>query len=285
MSDQLLSLREKSEIKSDSSGTEIIKTVNMISRNLIIVLISSVMLFSCSGKEEKPDKSDLIPEKELIPILTEIHIADGLLPNRSIQSWLLSVDSISTYYYIIEKHGHTKESFDKTMRYYFIMKPKKLIRIYDRILGKLSEMESLLEKEVMLNRERASNVWTGERNYYFPDPSGTESVGFKLSLAGSLFYTLKFTVTIFPDDQSVNPRASAFTYDADSVQTGTRKYFETLDYIKDGQPHTYTIRLSAPLNEAIMVKGTLFDINNHPEEWQKHISFENITLNIPTAEI
>lgn len=257
----------------------------MVSRNLIILLISSVMLFSCSGKEEKPDKSGLIPEKELIPILTEIHIADGILPNRRIQNWVLSVDSISTYHYIIEKYGYTKESFDKTMRYYFIRKPKKLIRIYDRILGKLSEMESLLEKEVLLAREHSSNVWPGERNYYFPDTSGAESVGFQLSLAGSLYYTLKFTITIFPDDHSVNPRASVYIYDADSILTGRGNNFETPDFLKDGRPHTYTIRLPAPSNKAIRVKGTLYDFDNHLEEWQKHTWFENITLTIPTAEI
>lgn len=253
----------------------------MISRNFLLLLLSSLLLFSCSGKEEKPDSSGLIPEKDLIPILTEIHIADGILPNRIVQKWVLSVDSISIYYYIIEKHGYTKESFDKTMQYYFISKPKKLIRIYDGILGKLSEMESLLEKEVMFDKEHASNLWPGEKNYYFPDPAGTESAGFELSLKGSLFYTLKFTMTIFPDDQSINPRASAYTYDADSVQTGTRKYYKTIDFIKDGQPHTYTVRFSVPPNEAIMVKGTLYESDNNPEEWQKHVVFENITLSIP----
>lgn len=281
MSDQLLSLPEKTETKSDPAGTDKIKSGYMISRNLIIILISVVMLLSCSGKEEKPDRSGLIPEKQLIPILTEIHIADGLLLNPRIKNWLITVDSISTYHYIIEKHGYTKELFDETMYYYFVRKPKKLIRIYDMILGKLSEMESLLEKEVKLAREHASNIWPGERNYYFPDPSGTESVGFELSLAGRYIYTLTFTVTIFPDDQSVNPRASAFISDADSILTGRRNYFETPAFIKDGQPHTYTIRLSAPLNKTIKLKGTLYEFDNHMDELQKHVMFENITLNIP----
>jgi hypothetical protein len=166
------------------------------------------------------------------------------------------------------------------MKYYFIRKPKKLISIYDGILGKLSEMESLLEKQVMFDKEHASNLWLGEKNYYFPDPDATESVGFEISLKGSLFYTLKFTMTIFPDDQSINPRAGAYTNDADSVQTGTRKYYKTLDFVKDGQPHTYSIRLSAPPNEVIMVKGTLYESDNNCEEWQKHVTFENISLSI-----
>lgn len=285
MSDQLLSLQEKSEKESYTPGKGKTKPGNMISRNLIILFISSVSLFSCHGKEEIPDSSDLIPRKDLIPILTEIHIADGLLPNRKIQNWILSVDSVSLYSYIIEKHGYKKETFDKTMHYYFVKKPKELIRIYDGILGKLSEMESLLEKEVMISREHASNLWPGEKNYYFPETSVSDSVGFELLLSGSITYTLKFTVTIFPDDQSVNPRATVLAIDADSLENGKRKYFETLRFLKDGQPHTYTMKLSGPINRILNVKGNLYNTDNQPEERQKHISFENISLINPLSEI
>jgi hypothetical protein len=257
----------------------------MISRKLIILFIASVFLFSCTGKEDIPDNTDLIPRKDLIPILTEIQIADGLLPNRKIQNWVLTVDSLSTYYYIIEKHGYKKETFDKTMHYYFVKKPKELISIYDGILGKLTEMESLLEKEVMISRDRAANVWPGERSYFFPEPSGRDSVGFELLLPGSITFTLKFTVTIFPEDQAINPRAIVFTIDADSLENGKRKYFETLSFLKDGQPHTYTMKVSGPVNRIMKVKGNLYDTDNHLEDWQKHIMFENITLINPLAEI
>ena len=171
------------------------------------------------------------------------------------------------------------------MHYYFVRKPKELISIYDGILGKLSEMESLLEKEVMISREHASNVWPGDRTYYFPEPSGNDSVGFEVTLSGSIIYTLKFTVTIFPDDQSVNPRARFYSCDADSVLTGTKKYYESLPFIKDGQPHKYTMRVRGELNKIIKVKGNLYDSDKHTEEWQKHAFFENITLINPSAEI
>ena len=36
------------------------------------------------------------------------------------------------------------------MKYYFIKNPKKLIKIYDQVLGILSEMESLVEKEAVM---------------------------------------------------------------------------------------------------------------------------------------
>ena len=195
----------------------------MTIRNFVIFIISFLLIISCTGKQERPDSSGIIPEKDLIPLLEEIHLADGLLANPRIQNWVLSIDSISTYHYIAEKHGYSKEEFDKTLHYYFIRKPKRLIKIYDKILGDLSEMESRLEKEVMLIREKSSNVWPGERNYYFPDGNEMKGIGFEVNLAGSRLYTLKFTATLFPDDQSVNTRAGLFACDADSCKTGVRK--------------------------------------------------------------
>jgi len=255
----------------------------MTGKRLYILLILSLILFSCNEKSPKP--ADIIPEKDLIPILTEIHIADGLLLNPKVRNWVLSVDTISTYHYIVESHGYTKETLDRTMHFYFSRKPKKLIRIYDNILGTLSKMESLLEKEVLLAREQSSNVWPGERNYYFPDQAGTESVGFEVSLAGGRIYTLRFTATLYPYDHSVNPRTSAFIVNADSVNDGKRTYFETPPYIKDGKSHTYTLRIFEPAGTPFRLKGTLYETDNNPEEWQRHVRFDNITLSIPVSDI
>lgn len=261
------------------------KTIKMTIRNFVILILSSYLIFSCTGKQEKPDRSGIIPEKDLIPLIKEIHIADGLLANPRIQNWVLSIDSISTYHYIAEKHGYTKEEFDKTLHYYFISKPKKLIKIYDKILGELSETESRLEKEVMLQRERASNVWPGEKNYYFPDGNDINAVGFDVSLAGSRIYTLKFTATLFPDDQSVNAKAAVVSIDADSISTGVRTRFETPVYIKDGIPHFYSIRIFVSSNRTFIFKGTLYESDYCIEEWKRHVRFENITLSIPPSDI
>ena len=257
----------------------------MTIRNFVIFVISLLLILSCTGKQGKPDSSGIIPEKDLIPLLEEIQLADGMLANPRIQNWVLSIDSISTYHYIAEKHGYTKEEFDKTLYYYFVSKPKKLIKIYDIILGDLSEKESRLEKEVMLIKERASNVWPGERNYYYPDSADINDIGFEVSLAGSRFYTLKFTATLFPDDLSVNTRAIAFSYDADSLMTGLITRYKTPVYFKDGTPHSYSIYIFVSSNRPFILKGTLYEPGYYIEEWKKHALFENITLSITSIDI
>ena len=236
----------------------------------------SIILFlaSCTGVIDKPDKKGLISEKKLVPLLIEIQLANGLISNPSVQEWVEKIDSTTTYYYIAEKHGYTKEAIDKTLRYYFQEKPKKLIAIYEKSLAKLSEMESLLDKQIKIETERKANIWTGEKNYYYP--VSTKNTDFEVTVFGSPSYLLKFTATLFPDDQSIDAKARLFAVRADSVLTGRRIYFETPKYIKDGRPHEYEINISVEQYRNIILKGSLYDVTNNVNENQRHVSFENI---------
>jgi hypothetical protein len=246
--------------------------------SLLIIILISIFAGSCSGRKNKLDRRNLIPEKELVSILADIYTADGLLTITKVQQWFPSIDTLSSYFYIIEKHGYSKETLDKTMKYYFIKNPKGLIKIYDQVLAVLSEMESLAEKELILTQSHIPNIWTGREYYSFPDPSGSDSAGFDLNLNKPGIYTLTFTVTLFPDDQSVNPRISTYSSHPDSIATGKRRYIETMGYIKDGQPHTYTLLMSVPANSPLHLRGCFYNFDNLFDDWGKHILIENILL-------
>lgn len=257
----------------------------MIRFTLLILILFSLIAGSCSSRKNKLDHRNLIPEKELVSILADVHIADGLLTLPKIHYWFSSPDSLSAYYHIIEKHGYSKETMDKTIKYYFIKKPKELIKIYDQVLGILSEMESLVEKEAVLAEGRRENLWTGKKFYSFPDPSGTDSVRFDITINRTGIYKLAFSATLFPDDQSVNPRITAYSCHPDSIETGKRKYIKTMNYIKDGQPHTYNLILNVPVNTILHLRGWLYDFDNHPDEWEKHVRIENISITYTSAAV
>ena len=71
---------------------------------------------------------------------------------------------------------------DKTMKYYFIKKPKKLIKIYDQVLGILSEMESLAEKEGFIGTGTYQTSGQVKSLYSFPDSSEIDSPLFDITL-------------------------------------------------------------------------------------------------------
>lgn len=250
----------------------------MIRFTFTILLAILLVICSCQSRRSRVDSKHLIPEKELVPILTEIYLADGLVGMPKIIMKYAPLDSVSTYIHIIEKHGYTREEMDKTLKYYFIKDPKELIKIYDRVLGVLSEMESRVQKEIAKSKPAAVGLWPGHDSYSFPDPSGTDSTVFDISLLKPGLYTLNANVTLFPDDQSGNPELTAFTCHPDSILTGKRNYIEPIPYIKDGYEHKYSVTFTVPVKTTLHLRGCLYDYANNPDNWDKHLTIHNIAV-------
>jgi hypothetical protein len=247
------------------------------------VFIAALFLFllavSCHNKvKTEAEHRNIIPEKEFISILTDFYLADGLFSLPEIRLRFSSRDSVLNYIDIIESHGYTYDAMNSTIKYYFIRKPKKLIKIYDNVLGKLSEMDSRYEKE-SVNAELASkNHWKEKPEYAFPDTSLSSGTDFSLSLYTLNTFTLEFTVTVFPDDQTINPCFSAWYCNADSSETGRRSWLPAIKYIKDGQPHTYSITEDTNFKGSLVLKGLLLDSENNPPACSIHATISKITF-------
>ncbi len=251
----------------------------MIRHTFLILTAFSLIFGSCESRRSRIDGTNLIPEKELVPILTDLYLTDGLIGMPRIVLKYAPLDSTSTYNYIIEKHGYTREEVDKTLKYYFIKNPKKLIKIYDKVLGSLSEMESRVQKELGKNKEHPGSVWPGADSYFYPDPSGSDSAHFDINLPRPGVYTLKTIVILFPDDQSVNPGMTVYSCNPDSITTGKRTYIKMpFRYIKDGLPHRYSIPFKVPVNKSLHVRGSLNDYDNNPGSWEKHMIIKDISV-------
>ena len=125
-----------------------------VSKLTLFLLIPITVLYSCNFRNNQ----NRIPEKDVVKILTELYVADGLLTFPSIRNYFSSKDSTSNYIDIIRKNGYTKERMDKTLKYYYDKKPKKLENIYDQVLSKLSEKQILIEKEISAQKVNSGNL-------------------------------------------------------------------------------------------------------------------------------
>jgi hypothetical protein len=258
-----------------------IKTIIRLA--FLIMVIVSLVISSCSSRKNRLDRKNLIPEKELIDLLVDIHIADGLLVLPHIDAWTSKLDSITSYYQIIEKHGFTKDNLDKTMKYYFIKDPKTLNKIYDQVLGILSEMESRYEKEFTIEQARTSNLWPGKEFYSIPSLSGNDSTMFDISATMTGTYIVSFTALLFPDDQSINPRAIAYTCSPDSIETGKRRYSESIEFIKDGTPHNYNMKILVLSRVPSHIRGWLYYFDNYSPLMEKNIYIGDISLSYSSS--
>jgi hypothetical protein len=257
----------------------------MIRLTYIITIVLSIIFSSCESRRNRLDRSNLIPDNDLVPILTDIYITDGLMGVPRIAMKYPPIDSLSAYTQIIEKHGYTKERLDKTLKYYFIKNPKKLIKIYDKVLGILSEMESRIQKDIAKSKLKTGSLWTGPDSYFYPDPSGNDSASFDIALQKPGFYALNASVTLFPDDQSLNSRLTAYTCHPDSIDTGKRNYVKPLYYLKDGHEHRYSLIVKVPPKSVLRLRGSLYEHDNHPDDWQKHLVIQNISVVFSAVEL
>jgi hypothetical protein len=246
---------------------------------LPVLIIFSILAFSCAGRKNKAVHKDIIPEKDLISILTDVHIADGLLALPKINYIYLSGDTLTSYIDIIEKHGYTKDQMDRTMRFYFIKRPKKLVKIYDKVLGTISEMESRVTKELpAFYANKEVNVWPGKQFYSIPDFRGQDTAWFDFPVDFAGAYILKFSMTIFPDDQSAKPQSGVYFLHSDSTGYEKRIYFPPVNYIKDGRPHNYEITLKQDLPAPLRLRGWFVDQEDQAPFIERHIFVDNIDL-------
>ena len=64
---------------------------------LPLVLAFAIAAGSCTGRKSKAERRDLIPENDLVEILRDVHITDGLLSMPGINYKYSYGDSISSY--------------------------------------------------------------------------------------------------------------------------------------------------------------------------------------------
>jgi hypothetical protein len=254
--------------------------IKMLAPAILILLIS----LSCH-KINKADLSNVIPEKSFVSVLTDIYLANGMLPLPKIRIMFLNRDSISNYIDIIENHGYSYEDMNKTLEYYFVKKPKKLIGIYDQVLAKLSEMESQYEIKPAEPEAAVRGLWNGKLSYDYPDSSGSDKPEFSFTIYPHSTFTFTFTVTVYPYDQSHNPCFTAWYILADSTDSGKRTYLPSIRYIKDGLPHTYTVIEEIPLKSLTVLKGTLLDYENNPAEAELYMRISDISFVFSTPAI
>lgn len=112
--------------------------------NKFIIVFFSIIAFSCGKKGKVPDY--VIPQDDMINIILDIHITDGLLTVKDIRRELTRNDSIDYYKGIFVKHGYSREEFDSSI-YFYSKNINTYDKIYAEVLNRLNEMETELIQE------------------------------------------------------------------------------------------------------------------------------------------
>lgn len=242
------------------------------------LLAALVPFSSCTSRRSKEKVKDLIPANALIALLTDIYLADGLMIVPQIQEQHHMKDSVTIYIEVVENYGYTKTQVDQTLRYYFINKPKKLQKIYDQVLARLSEMESLVILEAPVIIEISKNLWPGKTSYSFPEDGLNDPVYFDVAIADTGLYRLTATMLVYADDQSDDPRISVWFWKADTSAMGASIHWEERVLPKDGTANEYTLEAEIADSTYTNIRGWLLNHTGKPGHWEKHSSINIISL-------
>jgi hypothetical protein len=242
----------------------------------ILLALTIIVSVSCSHDKNKIRKRDLIPVKELVPLLTDLYITDGLLQYPGVKNQFQTKDTISSYIDVIKKHGYTKARLDNTLHYYFLNDPKKLQKIYDLVLARLSELQS--RNETDKKSIASNNLWDQKTSFSIPEDGSNNSVYFDIPISDTGYFSLALSAILFKTDQSVNPRITVFFWKTDSLGTQVKKMWDKTDLKKDDLKHNYSVvgRLSDPKYKHI--GGFLLDCDPGKGRIERHARISDIKL-------
>lgn len=111
----------------------------MPSRILVLLLgLMLVTLIGCTKKTEINGK-EFVPRDELVDMLVDLHLVDGITNDRKFYRSYEEVDSVDLLGPILEKYHVSQQMFDTTM-YEYSRYPGIFDQVYNDVLTKLNIM-------------------------------------------------------------------------------------------------------------------------------------------------
>jgi hypothetical protein len=188
-----------------------------------LFLLLFIGAFACSSKD---NGSKTIPRRDFINLLVDMHIADAIAVNHTINENLGRLDSSILYASILESHGYTRDQMTATFNYYS-KDPDKLVDIYDEVFSILSKRADETKKLYSSTTNSSSyTVWKPEKNRYSMYGDTVQYLTpFDISIdtTGTFFISVEIKRTF--NDQAINPRIAAYFYDPEADDSESNVYF------------------------------------------------------------
>ena len=243
-------------------------------RLIIYCFIISLILFSCGNVKRKY----LIPDKVLVPLLVDLHLADGVGAAFRVLPLPENADSLALYTGIFEKHGVTRAQFDSTMTYY-TDHPKNLIKIYDKVIENLSRLESeIKDMESEELKKKGVAIYRDEKNYKLPDDGKTNRIGFEVPVSGLGEYTIHARIKVLKGDESFQPRLHAYFWYDNGTKEGYKDFFRNIPIKKDNILNSYSVSKNLSNKKVTHLKGFIFDHTDQDTLFTKHAYITGIKI-------
>jgi len=250
--------------------------------NLLILILISVFFISCTHQETSIKRRDIIPEKDFIPILEDIHLADAIISNPSLVSKYPGLDTLDNYRDILMQHGYTMEDLDKTLLYY-TGKPEQLEHIYEKVIDNLSQLESEVSSRKYFDDDDETkyvDLWTDKSEWHLPVDGKQIKIPFSIPIDTLGTYILRAQIKMYQDDGSSSPEITAYYWYDDGSELGKRYLFPKSQLVKNGQWKSHALIFETNDSLITHIKGFLIDHKDKKSSWEKHVDIRGVSLKL-----
>jgi hypothetical protein len=189
------------------------------------LIIALVLLFSCKNDGSKK----LIPRKELIPLLVDLHVTDAIAVSSTLSDQFGKLDSALLYGTVMDRYGYSKEELFQTLNYY-TSKPEKLMEIYDEVFALLSARSEEAKAEYnKYSSQNTRHIWRPEKNRFEIRGDTIKYPVFdNISIDSLGTYIIDLSIKLNKEDESLDPVLQAYYYDPLNDAPENREYFEEI---------------------------------------------------------
>ncbi len=248
---------------------------------LLLPLIALLIIAGCKSNN-KPEV--MINQEDMTKILLDLYITDGVLTSPTVKRDFSLNDSTENYMRVIEKHGYTMPEFEENIEYYFKAEPRKYEEIYDNVLAVLSGMLAKNIQDRGVKNPRNKNLWEEKESFRMPDDGTANPIEFSIPSQGLGSYLIKARLTIFTDDQTLDPRTNVYFWYDDDTEEGNKSGWDTVYYEKSSR--SFGLEISKELSDTNVthIKGRLIDYTPQSGHWEMHSSISSITVSFNAFE-
>ena len=109
-------------------------------KNIQIILLFLVLVIVSCDKPTFPKPEHLVKERQMVKILIDVHIAEATFNNVRSDTLFKGLTSSDFYYSVLRKYEIPDSVFEQSFVYY-ASEPKKLEKIYQKVMNELNIME------------------------------------------------------------------------------------------------------------------------------------------------
>jgi len=201
------------------------------------------------------NNADVIPREKFILLLTELHIADAILTQKSLYDRKLKDSTDSYYNFILVKHNISRKKFDKSLIHY-ASDLDDFTLIYDEVFENiLFQTETFERRKSIFNlpiaaldlineipndikSTRGKNIWDKKRRWSLPEDGKNNTIKFEKTIFGQASFELSADILIYSDDETVKPTMLIYIFYKD----GSNSTFKDTTIVKDAKWHTHKLK-------------------------------------------